>query len=156
MRVPKRWAALGVAAAAVAAVAAVRPGATHGGSDADAVAAQHAYAVARQEFGRLSGGDWPGAWQLWTPDAQRAVPQAEFVRAGARCRPALGVPYVLGGGSRTGTDTFRVSWTHGGTSGSSTLRLTAGQWRFAPDPQTLAGYRPGAGSAARRRGAPCP
>jgi hypothetical protein len=139
VRVPKRWAALGVAAAAVATVAAVRSGASHGGSGTEAAAEQQAYAVARQEFGRLSGGDWAGAWQLWTADAQRALPQDAFVRDTTRCRPALGVPYVLGQGARTGPDAFRVSWTHAGTSGTSTLRLAAGRWRFAPDPRTLAG-----------------
>ncbi|MGW5353632.1 hypothetical protein ACWERV_24355 [Streptomyces sp. NPDC004031] len=152
VRVPKRWVALGVAAAAVATVAAVRSGGSgHGVSGADAADRQQAYAVARQEFGRLSGGDWAGAWRLWTADAQHAVPQDEFVRANTECRPALGIPYVLGTGSRTGPDAFRVSWTHAGAQGANTLRRTAGHWRFAPDPQTLAAFRGGADSVVRQR-----
>ncbi|WP_031524188.1 hypothetical protein [Streptomyces sp. NRRL F-5123] len=152
VRVPKRWVALGTAAAAVTAAAALRSGgAAHGGSGADAAAGQQALAVARQEFGRLSGGDWAGAWQLWTADARQAVPQDEFVRANTECRPALGVPYVLGPGSRTGPGTFRVSWTHAGTTGSSTLQLASGHWYFSPGPQTLADFRLGADHVVRQR-----
>ncbi|MFI0939685.1 hypothetical protein [Streptomyces sp. NPDC021020] len=152
MRVPKRWVALGVAAAAVATAAAVRSGGSaHGENGADAAAGQQALAVARQEFGRLSGGDWAGAWQLWTAAAQQAVPQEEFVRVNTQCRPALGVPYVLGTGSRTGPEAFRVEWTHAGAAGSSTLQLAAGRWHFAPDPQTLADFRLGADHVVQQR-----
>lgn len=145
-RIPKRWVALGVAVVAAGTVAATRLGPSrHESHDAGAPPplTQQAYAVARQEFGRLSGGDWAGAWALWTPDAQRAVPQADFVRVNTACKAGVGQPYVIDSGTAKGPAALAVAWHHASTSGTSTVRYAAGRWRFAPDAATLASYRHG-------------
>ncbi|MBY8882823.1 hypothetical protein [Actinacidiphila acidipaludis] len=144
---------LGAACATLATVAALRSGpAPHedgsgdGGATGGPTAPQagQALAVARQEFGLLSGGGWAQAWDLWTPTAQRAVPQAEFVRVNTECRPPVGVPYVIDASSVPDPTTVRVDWHRADTTGSATLSYRAGRWRFAPDARTLADYRPGA------------
>jgi hypothetical protein len=125
----------------------------HGDAEPPALTRQ-AYALARQEFGLLSGGDWGGAWALWTPDAQRQVPRGDFVRVNTACRAGLGVPYVIDGGTTTAATSVRVRWHHGSATGTSTVRYAAGQWRFGPDPATLAPYRDGPDALiARRRAA---
>lgn len=154
-RVTMRWAALGVAAAAAATVAATRldPPGRSGPHEAAAPPQlrQQAYAAARQEFGRLSGGDWAGAWQLWTPEAQRAVPQADFVRVNTACHAAVGAPYVIDGGTAAGSTSVTVEWHHAGASGRSTVRYEGGRWRFVPDAAELASYRGGPDAAVSRR-----
>ncbi|NUS15938.1 MAG: hypothetical protein HOY69_31820 [Streptomyces sp.] len=158
-RIPKRWVALGAAAAAIVTVAAVRSGTPHGGGSGPDVRTGasappqplQAFAVARQEFGLLAGGGWAAAWNLWTADAQRSVPQAEFVQVNTACRPELGVPYTIDEQTVTDPATVRVTWHRGDTAGANTLHYTAGRWRFAPDARTVAGYRLGADRLIRQR-----
>lgn len=153
-RVPKRRVALGAAVVAVATLAAIRLGPDgNAGHEAGAPPqlAQQAYAVARQEFGRLSGGDWAGAWTLWAPEARRAVPQADFVRVNTTCHGGLGAPYVIDARTPTSPTAVRVDWHHAGTSGTSTVRYAAGRWGFVPDPTTLRSYEQGPAAAIRQR-----
>lgn len=152
-RVPKRWVVLGTACLALVTVAAVRSGPSHHDPDAGVNTgsggptppqSQQAYAVARQEFGLLSGGGWAQAWDLWTASAQRTVPQAEFVRVNTACRPAIGVPYVIDSGTVTDPTTVRITWHRADVTGSNSLLYQSGHWRFAPDAGTVADYRLGA------------
>lgn len=155
-RIRTGWVVLGAAGLVLATVAAVRSGAPsrHDAPGPGGPQTQQAYALARQEFGRLSGGDWGGAWDLWTAEGQRAVPRGEFVRVNAACRPALGVPYVIDGGTAAGAEEVRVAWHRGADSGTDSVAWQAGRWRFAPDPAVLADYRAGeAGALARLRAA---
>ena len=123
-RVVKGWLVLGAACLALATMAAVRSGQAHPGGRAPAGAGgptppqpQQAYALARQEFGLLSGGGWAQAWGLWTASAQQAVPQAEFVHVNTACRPAMGQLYAIDGSSVTDSTTVRVTWHRAGTTG---------------------------------------
>lgn len=112
---------------------------------------QQAYALAQKEFGLLAGGGWAQAWSLWTTGAQRAVPQAEFVRVNTACRPVLGVPYLIDDSAVAGPAAVRIGWHRAGARGSNTLVHQGGRWRFTPDARTLADYRLGADRLIRQR-----
>lgn len=113
--------------------------------------AQQAYAVAQKEFGLLAGGGWAAAWSLWTPSAQQAVPQAEFVHVNTTCRPVLGVPYVIDDSEVADPDTIRISWHRQSAQGTNTMHYQGGRWRFTPDAHTLADYRIGADRLIQQR-----
>ncbi|GAA1990816.1 hypothetical protein [Kitasatospora viridis] len=161
--VTRRWGttplALGLAALAAAgcSAAAVSPGPP--GSPAPPPQPQifQAESVARQEFGLLAGGGWAQAWALWDDSGQQAISQADFVKLNTECRPALGVPYVIGKSTELGRGTVRVDWQHGAENGSNTLEFTRGSWHFAPDAASLADYRKGVDQvvAQRRAAAAC-
>jgi hypothetical protein len=112
-------------------------------------------AVAADEFGRLAGGGWAQAWELWSGSAQLVLDQAGFVRLNTECRPVLGIPYVIDRSTTVDRNTVRVDWhraTDGGVaSGSNTLVHQAGKWRFNPDPGSLAEYRLGVDALVRQR-----
>ena len=161
-RVPKRWLVLAAAGLTLLTVAAVRSGPSHhGGGSAAGIRAgtggptppqpQQASAVARQEFGLLAGGGWAQAWELWTADAQQAVPRAEFVHVNTACRPALGVPYVIDSSTPTDPATVRIAWHRAGATGSNSLLYQSGRWRFAPDARTVSDYGLGADRLIRSR-----
>lgn len=123
-------------------------------------------AVANQEFGLLAGGGWAQAWALWSPTAQQAISQADFVRLNTECRPALGTPYVISATTALNPDTVRVDWSRGSatgaattgsattgsaTTGSATVVYLSGSWHFVPDAATLAEYRQGVTALVRQR-----
>jgi hypothetical protein len=100
-----------------------------------------ARATALTEFGLLAGGDYGGAWDLWTADAQRAVTRADFVALGAGC--PRGVPAVQSGQTFVDDATVTVDWRRGDRTGTARLLYTGGAWRYQPDQSTLDGYRQG-------------
>lgn len=102
---------------------------------------RQATSVARREFGLLAGGGWAQAWQLWSDEARSALGQDDFVRAGSRCRAALGVPYVIDGAARVDATTVSVSWHRSDAAGTATVVYEGGAWRFSPDAGSLGEYR---------------
>ena len=53
--------------------------------------AQTAQVTAEQVFENLSGGDWAGAWELWTDTAQSAIAKDAYVDLVSTCTSAGGV-----------------------------------------------------------------
>lgn len=102
---------------------------------------RQATSVARREFGLLAGGGWAQAWQLWSDEARSALGQDDFVRAGSRCRAALGVPYVIDGAARVDATTVSVSWHRSDVAGTANVVYEGGAWRFSPDAGSLGEYR---------------
>ncbi|MEU3465645.1 hypothetical protein ABZ721_37630 [Streptomyces sp. NPDC006733] len=151
---------LGGAGLTLITIAALRSGPSHGSGSGDGgthtgptgpTRSQQAYAVARQEFGLLAGGDWVHAWNLWTVSAQRTVPQDEFVHVNTACRPAVGIPYTIDGLTVTDPTRIRIDWHRDDVSGHDTLFYQSGQWRIYPDARTLAEYRPGSHQVIQQR-----
>src|SRR5258706_15465881 len=70
-----------------------------------------ARATAQTEFGLLAGGDYGGAWDLWTAAAQEAVGRADFVALGATC--PRGVATTATGQRLLDDDTASVDWRQG-------------------------------------------
>src|SRR5258706_15903032 len=71
-----------------------------------------ARATAQTEFGLLAGGDYGGAWDLWTAAAQQAVARPDFVALRATC--PRGVPVAEAGHPVLDEDTGSVDWRRGG------------------------------------------
>lgn len=91
-----------------------------------------ARATATTEFGLISGGDYAGAWRLWTPRAQQGLGLDEYLRRTAHCARTLGVPVTIVDLRQDAPDTVTIRWTRAGHLGSSRLRYLAGRWRFEP------------------------
>ena len=58
--------------------------------------AQTAQVTAEQVFENLSGGDWAGAWELWTDTAQSAIAKDAYVDLVSTCTSLQGA-YVVAG-----------------------------------------------------------
>jgi hypothetical protein len=121
---------------------AARPGAagTVNGA-ATARGPEAARTTALTEFGLLAGGDYGGAWDLWTAEARRVVPRADFVALGARC--PRGVAAQPTGQTFVDDDTLTVDWKLGDRTGTARMVYTGGTWRYQPDQSTLDSYRQG-------------
>jgi hypothetical protein len=100
-----------------------------------------ARATAQTEFGLLAGGDYGGAWDLWTATAQEAVTRPAFVALGATC--PRGVPATFAGQTVLDDDTVTVDWRRGDLTGTARLVYEGGAWRYQPDQSTMDGYRQG-------------
>jgi hypothetical protein len=138
------WWFLLVAVVAVVAANAALAGGSRGAtsrSTSQGPSVLRARSVASKEFGLLAGGGWAQAWGLWSAAGRNALSQADFVRLNTECRPALGVPYVIGSATAVDARTVRVDWREGSTAGSDTVVFEGGAWRFQPSAQTLAEYR---------------
>jgi hypothetical protein len=100
-----------------------------------------AEATAQTEFGLLAGGDYGGAWDLWTVEAQRAISRADFVALGAGC--PRGVPAEATDQRLVDDGTLTLDWRRGDQTGTARVVYTGGAWRYQPDQSTLDGYRQG-------------
>jgi hypothetical protein len=100
-----------------------------------------ARATAQTEFGLIAGGDYGGAWDLWTAAAQQAIGRADFVALGAKC--PRGLSTTATGQRPVDDDTVTVDWRRGDQTGTARLVYTGGAWRYQPDQSTLDGYRQG-------------
>lgn len=110
--------------------------------------------VARTEFGRLSGSDFGGAWDIWSPGAQRVIDRADFVALNTQCRPAIGQPYVITGVVGDSATRITVHWRTGQRTGTDDVAYQGNRWRFVPGADEQADYRLGvAALVARRRAA---
>ena len=102
-----------------------------------------AKAVAETEFGLLAGGDYGGAWALWTDDAKAAVPRDEFVSQSVGCRPGLAVATRVVTADPVDATHVRITWDRGGRTGVAEMLQINGAWRYQPDQATLDGYQAG-------------
>lgn len=102
-----------------------------------------AKATAEREFGMLSGGNYGGAWELWTAGAQATVPKADFVSLGATCTAQRGVPYEVVSSRRINQYNVDITYTRAGTTGTSRLVFYSNAWHVKPDATVLNKYRAG-------------
>jgi hypothetical protein len=102
-----------------------------------------ARATAQTEFGLLAGGDYAGAWELWTDAAKRTVGRSDLVAHATACRPGLGMAAQVVSARTVDDNNIDVAWQRGARTGTARLVYTGGAWRFQPDPATLAGYAAG-------------
>jgi hypothetical protein len=102
-----------------------------------------AQATAQTEFGLLAGGDFAGAWDLWSPTAQAAIPRPDFVRLNTTCPPPRGIATSVVQVQMLDDSSAVVSWRQGSTTGTSRLVYAGGTWRYEPDQSTMNEYRQG-------------
>ncbi|MDG4766710.1 hypothetical protein O7632_21800 [Solwaraspora sp. WMMD406] len=117
-----------------------------------------ALAVAQQEFSLIAGGDWTGAWQLWTEEAQKSVPEEVFVDANETCPVQPGVEFELQEVTPVSETAVDLTWRRDDRVGNSSLRLEDDTWRFDPGGGMLVEYASGADETieARRAAGDCP
>jgi hypothetical protein len=100
-----------------------------------------AQATAQTEFGLLAGGDFAGAWDLWSATAQATISRPDFVRLNTTCPPPRGIPTSIVEVRMLDDSTAVVSWRQATTTGTSRLVYAAGAWRYEPGQSTLDKYR---------------
>jgi hypothetical protein len=108
-----------------------------------------ARATAQTEFGLLAGGDYGGAWDLWSDTAKAAIGRADFVALNTAC-PRRGVPVEVVTVRLLDDSDVDVDWKRGTQTGSARLVYAGGSWRYQPDQSTLDTYRSGVDSAVTR------
>ncbi|GAA5188767.1 hypothetical protein GCM10023322_40170 [Rugosimonospora acidiphila] len=101
-----------------------------------------ATATAQTEFGLLAGGDYGGAWDLWSQAAQQSISRADFVALNTDC-PAKGVPGEVVATHPAGDGEVDIDWKRGAQSGTASLLFTGGSWRYQPSKSTMDSYRLG-------------
>lgn len=160
----------GVAALALVTGCNTAPGGTAGGPSAAPapppqatqepvqVNVAEALGVAQQEFSLIANGDWSGAWQLWTDEAKKSVPEEVFVEANEACPVQDGVEFELQEVTPVNETSVDLTWRRDGTVGNSSLRLEDDTWRFDPGGGMLVEYASGADDtiASRRAAGSCP
>jgi hypothetical protein len=107
--------------------------------------------IAQAELGMLAGGDWAGAWELWTTSAKQAMSKADFIALNKECQPKLGVLYEIQDVKPVAALAVAVSWQHAATKGSGTMKYENGSWHYEPDATQLADYRMGAKALIAKR-----
>ncbi|ROO59279.1 hypothetical protein EDC02_1074 [Micromonospora sp. Llam0] len=107
--------------------------------------------VAQQEFDLIAGGDWSGAWQLWTAEAQQSVPEDVFVETNETCPVQDGVEFQLQEVTPVDETAVDLTWRRDDTVGNSSLRLEQDTWRFDPGGGVLVEYASGAADAIEKR-----
>jgi hypothetical protein len=93
--------------------------------------------IAQAELGMLAGGDWSGAWELWTETAKQAMSKADFIALNKACPPKLGVLYEIQDVKPVAALTVTVTWKHADTNGSGTMKYENGSWHYEPDAKQL-------------------
>ena len=88
--------------------------------------------TAEQEFGLEVGGDYGGAWDLWTAAGRRSVSRAAYVRMSTTCPALRGLAFEITRLWRQDATTVGVRWRRGTEVGSNLLRYQDGTWRFEP------------------------
>jgi hypothetical protein len=140
--------ALCLAAAGLAGCASTTPAASGPGSAASANRAagvdnpEAATATAQTEFGLLAGGDYGGAWDLWSQAAQQSITRTDFVALNTAC-PNKGVPVQVVATNPVNDREVDVDWKRGPQSGTAALLYASGTWRYQPSESTLDNYRLG-------------
>jgi hypothetical protein len=140
MRVPTLVliAALGLAGCASSAPAATGPGSAASANQAAGVRSlEAARATAQTEFGLLAGGDYGGAWDLWSDQAKQAVSRADFIARSTACPPGKGVMTQVVSTTLVDDNNVDVSWQRAGQTGTARLTYTGGTWHYQPDQATL-------------------
>jgi len=126
--------------AAVAATAA--PGS--GGPEPKTI--EGAKAAAQTVFDRFSGGDFAGAWDMYTAAGKQAISQADYVELNRVCS-RKGLAIQLTSARLDGPDRAVVIAKQLVAAQSYTMIYEANAWKLQPAPEGLTLYRQGAAKA---------
>jgi len=143
---------IAVAAVSLAACSDDRDDAPAGNTAADAAdgpqpkTIEGAKIAAQTVFDRFSGGDFAGAWDLYTAAGKRAISKADYVRLNTACS-RQGLAIQLTSARREGADKAVVIARQLVAAQSYTMVYETGSWRLEPAEEGLALYAKGADKA---------
>ena len=105
-----------------------------------------ARAAAQTVFDRFSGGDFAGAWDMYTAAGKAAISQADYVKLNEACS-RKGLAIQLSSARMDGTDKAIVIAKQLVATQSYTMVYENNAWKLQPAPEGLALYKLGAAKA---------
>jgi hypothetical protein len=105
-----------------------------------------AKAAAQTVFDRFSGGDFAGAWDMYTEAGKKAVSKADYVKLNTACS-RKGLAITLSSARMEGTDKAVVIAKQLVAAQSYTMVYEADAWKLEPAKEGLALYAKGADKA---------
>jgi hypothetical protein len=105
-----------------------------------------AKAAAQTVFDRFSGGDYAGAWDMYTAAGKAAISKADYVKLNEACS-RKGLAIQLTSARMDGTDRAIVIAKQLVAAQSYTMAYENGAWKLAPAKEGLALYKQGAAKA---------
>jgi hypothetical protein len=115
-----------------------------------------AEAAAQTVFDRFSGGDFAGAWDMYTTAAQKSISKDDYVKLNAACS-RRGLAIELTSARMDGADKAVVIAKQLVTTQAYTMQYEGDAWRLAPAEEGLALYSQGAvkAIAAQKKAGTC-
>jgi hypothetical protein len=115
-----------------------------------------AKAAAQTVFDRFSGGDFAGAWDMYTAAGKAAISQADYVKLNEACS-RKGLAIQLTSARMDGTDKAVVIAKQLVATQSYTMVYENNAWKLQPAPEGLALYKLGAvkAIAAQKKAGTC-
>jgi len=115
-----------------------------------------AKAAAQTVFDRFSGGDFAGAWDMYTAAGKAAISQADYVKLNEACS-RKGLAIQLTSARMDGTDKAIVIAKQLVATQSYTMVYENNAWKLQPAPEGLALYKLGAvkAIAAQKKAGTC-
>lgn len=147
-------AALGLTAACTKDTPAGNAAAAAGGPEPKTV--EGAKAAAQTVFDRFSGGDFAGAWDMYTAAGKASISQADYVKLNEACS-RKGLAIQLTSARMDGTDKAVVIAKQLVATQSYTMVYENNAWKLQPAPEGLALYKLGAvkAIAAQKKAGTC-
>jgi hypothetical protein len=105
-----------------------------------------ARAAAQTVFDRFSGGDFAGAWDMYTAAGKAAISQADYVKLNEACS-RKGLAITLSSARMDGPDKAVVIAKQLVATQSYTMVYEKDTWKLQPAPEGLALYKLGAAKA---------
>ena len=105
-----------------------------------------AKAAAQTVFDRFSGGDFAGAWEMYTTKGKQAISKADYVKLNEACS-RKGLAISLTSARMEGTDKAIVIAKQLVAAQSYTMVYEGDAWKLEPAPEGLALYAKGAARA---------
>jgi len=102
--------------------------------------------AAQTVFDRFSGGDFAGAWDMYTAAGKRAISKADYVKLNTACS-RQGLAIQLTSARMEGTDKAVVIARQLVAAQSYTMVYETGSWKLEPAEEGLALYAKGADKA---------
>jgi hypothetical protein len=102
--------------------------------------------AAQTVFDRFSGGDYAGAWDMYTTAGKRVIKQADYVKLNAECS-RKGLAIVLSTARMDGADKAIVVGKQLAAMQSYTMVYETNAWKLEPAKEGLALYAGGAAKA---------
>ena len=97
-------------------------------------------------FDRFSGGDFAGAWEMYTAKGKQAISKADYVKLNQACS-RKGLAISLTSARMEGTDKAVVIAKQLVAAQSYTMAYEGNAWKLEPAPEGLALYAKGAAQA---------
>ncbi|MEV6493489.1 hypothetical protein AB0M20_33445 [Actinoplanes sp. NPDC051633] len=105
-----------------------------------------ARAAAQTVFDRFSGGDFAGAWEMYTAKGKQAISKADYIKLNEACS-RKGLAISLTSARMEGTDKAVVIAKQLVAAQSYTMVYEANAWKLEPAAEGLALYKQGAARA---------